>query len=247
MHLEPAVPSRRSGWSEGQGAPAAARPSPWSAPGKYPDASRLFGSRGHPMSALSDRSVRPSRRRARRLRPAHEALEVRSVPTGVTASFAVTQDWGTGFQAAITLASSQPTAVTNWSLAFDDSASITSIWNAQIASHVGTHYVVVGDAWDGASRPAVRSRSASTPAPATRPPARRTNPSTASPSRAGASPARRRSRSPARPSPSLRAGRHRPPSPSPFRPRRPRPSRSSTRPPTARRRPESTTPRRAAR
>ena len=36
-----------------------------------------------------------------------------------------------------------------WTVAFDASATITSIWNAQIVSHVGNHYVVSNAAWNG--------------------------------------------------------------------------------------------------
>jgi hypothetical protein len=75
-------------------------------------------------------------------------MEVRLVPSGVTAAFAVTQDWGSGFQASMTLTNTQATPVNNWSLAFDYSATITQIWNATIVSHVGNHYVIAGDAWD---------------------------------------------------------------------------------------------------
>ncbi|MHC5542977.1 cellulose binding domain-containing protein, partial [Singulisphaera rosea] len=82
------------------------------------------------------------------MRPASEALEVRRVPAGTTASFSVAQDWGTGFQASINLANSQATSVNNWVLQFDYSASIDSIWNASIVSHVGNHYVIQGADWN---------------------------------------------------------------------------------------------------
>ncbi len=101
------------------------------------------------MKGIADFCDRPARARARRsTRPAYETMEVRLVPSGVTAAFAVAQDWGSGFQASITLTSTQATAVNNWSLAFDYSATITDIWNAAIVSHVGNHYVIAGDAWD---------------------------------------------------------------------------------------------------
>ncbi|HEY2157205.1 MAG TPA: cellulose binding domain-containing protein [Isosphaeraceae bacterium] len=101
------------------------------------------------MSGIADFSNRPGPSRARRgLRPAYEAMEVRLVPSGVNAAFAVTQDWGSGFQASITLTNTQATPVNNWSLAFDYAASIDQIWNATIVSHVGNHYVITGAAWD---------------------------------------------------------------------------------------------------
>lgn len=88
------------------------------------------------------------RGRKRGVRPHYEMLEVRSVPSGVTASFAVTQDWGSGFQAALSLVNNQSSSVTNWRLEFDYGASIDSIWDATIVSRTGTHYVVAGAGWN---------------------------------------------------------------------------------------------------
>jgi hypothetical protein len=77
-----------------------------------------------------------------------ETLEVRSVPSGATASFAVVQDWGSGFQAALSLVNNQSTNVNNWRLEFDYAANIDSIWDATIVSHTGTHYVIAGAGWN---------------------------------------------------------------------------------------------------
>jgi hypothetical protein len=75
-------------------------------------------------------------------------LEGREVPAGVVANYAVTQDWGSGFQASLSLVNSQPTAVADWRLEFDLAANITSIWDAQVVSHSGNHYFITGAAWD---------------------------------------------------------------------------------------------------
>src|SRR4051794_47324 len=81
----------------------------------------------------------------RRSRPALEALDARIVPAGgVSSTYAVTQDWVSGFQAQMTLNNTQATAVANWKLEFDLQASISSIWDAKILSHVGNHYVIGG-------------------------------------------------------------------------------------------------------
>ena len=87
---------------------------------------------------------------ARRNRQARiEALEDRSMlTTGVTATYSVTNDWGSGFQAQIQLANQQSTSVQNWQLAFDMARNITSIWDASIVSHTGNQYVIDGDSWD---------------------------------------------------------------------------------------------------
>ncbi len=86
--------------------------------------------------------------RRRRARPSIEPMEVRGLLSGVTPTFALTQDWGSGFQATITLANAQPSPVADWTLSFSYSASISSIWDATIVSHVGNQYVVRGAGWD---------------------------------------------------------------------------------------------------
>lgn len=65
-------------------------------------------------------------------------------PTGglPTATFVVTNDWQSGFQASVTIANPGPAAVTGWTLAFDFPYAITNIWDAVITSHQGDHYVV---------------------------------------------------------------------------------------------------------
>lgn len=87
---------------------------------------------------------------SRRIRLGIEALEERAVPAGVVASYAVTQDWGSGFQAQVRLDNQQAVNVPNWRLDFDFAPSITSIWDAQVVSHVGTHYVVTNAGWNSA-------------------------------------------------------------------------------------------------
>ena len=113
--------------------------------------------------SLKNRS-RQADRRARRVdrcrfvpgnvrsgRPEAEALEARIVQAGgVSAAFSVTSDWGTGYQAQVQLTNTQTSSVANWQLGFDLNASISSIWDASVVSHVGTHYVISGNAYDNA-------------------------------------------------------------------------------------------------
>lgn len=88
------------------------------------------------------------RPQAARRRLCLEALEERLVPSAaVLANYAVSNDWGSGLQAQITLTNNQATSVPNWNLSFDYTGNITSIWDAKIVSHVGTHYVIGGAAW----------------------------------------------------------------------------------------------------
>ena len=67
---------------------------------------------------------------------------------GVVASYSLTQDWGSGFQAQIQLTNQQATSVPNWQVQFDFSRNITSIWDAKIVSHTGNHYVIAGASYD---------------------------------------------------------------------------------------------------
>jgi chitinase len=63
-----------------------------------------------------------------------------------TATFAVANDWGGGFTGNIKLSNNQSTSINSWTLQFDFAPTIYQIWNAQIVSHVGTHYVI-RNAW----------------------------------------------------------------------------------------------------
>jgi chitinase len=69
-------------------------------------------------------------------------LDNDSPPPGVTPSFSVSSDWGTGFTAGITLTNNTSAAINGWTLEFDFDRTITNIWNAQIVSRVGNHYVI---------------------------------------------------------------------------------------------------------
>ncbi|MDO9713754.1 Calx-beta domain-containing protein [Paracraurococcus lichenis] len=58
----------------------------------------------------------------------------------------VVNSWGTGLQANISLTPDQ--TLNGWTLEFDAGYDINQIWNAQIVSHVGTHYVVRNLDWN---------------------------------------------------------------------------------------------------
>jgi chitinase len=65
--------------------------------------------------------------------------------------YAVTNSWSSGQQASLSLTPDQ--ALNGWTLEFDAAYDITQIWNAQIVSHVGNHYVIRNLDWN-ASVPA---------------------------------------------------------------------------------------------
>ncbi len=108
-------------------------------------------SRSH--SLFGVRAARLHSRKSNRVisaaNPSFETLECRMLlAVNVTPSFTVTEDWTSGFQGAIRLTSSETAAITPWRLEFDWSANITSIWDAEIESHTGNHYVIVPMHWN---------------------------------------------------------------------------------------------------
>jgi aryl-phospho-beta-D-glucosidase BglC (GH1 family)/cellulase/cellobiase CelA1 len=67
---------------------------------------------------------------------------------GAVLDYAVDSNWGSGFTGAMTVTAGSG-GLSGWTVTFDASATITSIWNADIVSHVGNHYVVSNAAWNG--------------------------------------------------------------------------------------------------
>lgn len=68
--------------------------------------------------------------------------------TNVSVDFKVTSDWGSGFTADVVLTNQQPAAVRDWKLEFDFPYKITSMWNAQVVSQTGNHYVIRHESWN---------------------------------------------------------------------------------------------------
>jgi hypothetical protein len=62
--------------------------------------------------------------------------------------YIVDDDWGSGFKAEIILTAGSG-GLQGWTVEFDSTATITNLWNAGIVSHVGTHYVVTNESWNG--------------------------------------------------------------------------------------------------
>jgi hypothetical protein len=65
-----------------------------------------------------------------------------------TVTYKVGDDWGSGHTANMTVNAGQK--LNGWTVEFDSPAQITNIWNAQITSHVGTHYVISNVSYNGA-------------------------------------------------------------------------------------------------
>ena len=63
--------------------------------------------------------------------------------------YKITTDWGSGFNADITLTNLSASTSEGWSVEFDYPYNITQIWNAKIISHSGSHYVIGNVNWNG--------------------------------------------------------------------------------------------------
>lgn len=99
--------------------------------------------------AYSPRRSPPITRQNRnRVRLQLEQLEQREVPAA-TAGFQLVNDWGAGYQAAMSIANDASPAISNWVIEFDFASNITQIWNATIVSRVGDHYQIKHASWNG--------------------------------------------------------------------------------------------------
>ena len=62
-------------------------------------------------------------------------------PGSSSASFVVSDNWGSGFTGAVTVTAGS-SGLNGWTVEFDTPAQIGNIWNAEIVSRTGNHYVV---------------------------------------------------------------------------------------------------------
>ncbi len=69
-------------------------------------------------------------------------------PGSVSLDYAIGSNWGSGFTGGMTVGTTG-SALNGWTVEFNASFAITNIWNAEIVSHVGDHYVVRNAAWNG--------------------------------------------------------------------------------------------------
>lgn len=70
------------------------------------------------------------------------------LPAGVTCTYSVTSNWGSGFQGQIVLKNGSSQSFNNWSLAFETSNKIASLWGADLAGQTGNKVVVKAPSWD---------------------------------------------------------------------------------------------------
>lgn len=70
------------------------------------------------------------------------------LPSGVTCTYSVTSNWGSGFQGQIVLKNGSSNTYNGWTLTFDDANKITSLWGADLAGQTGTKVTVKSPSWD---------------------------------------------------------------------------------------------------
>ncbi|CAM5334761.1 Chitinase C [Streptomyces alboniger] len=74
--------------------------------------------------------------------------------TTSTATYAKTQDWGTGFEGKWTVKNTGTTALSSWTVEWDfpSGTSVTSAWDADVTSS-GTHWTAKNKSWNGSLAP----------------------------------------------------------------------------------------------
>lgn len=72
----------------------------------------------------------------------------KTAKSDVSFIFAITSDWGTGYNFQGTLTNNGSADITSWRLEFDYSGSISQIWDARIVSRNGNHYIIESAGWN---------------------------------------------------------------------------------------------------
>jgi hypothetical protein len=67
---------------------------------------------------------------------------------GTSVGYKVSDNWGAGFVGNMQVAAGD-TPLKGWTVEFDAAFTITNIWNAQIVSHIGDHYVIRNMSYNG--------------------------------------------------------------------------------------------------
>jgi Glycosyl hydrolase family 9/Cellulose binding domain/Calx-beta domain len=65
-----------------------------------------------------------------------------------TVDFSLVSDWGSGFTANLSIANTGTSNINGWLLEFDAPFQITNLWNGEIVSQQGNHYVVRNASWN---------------------------------------------------------------------------------------------------
>jgi endoglucanase len=68
-------------------------------------------------------------------------------------SFGADSSWNSGFTGTISISNISPDPLNGWVIEFDAPFEVTNLWNGQIVSHVGSHYVVRDASWNATIPP----------------------------------------------------------------------------------------------
>lgn len=107
-------------------------------------------------AARNARLSRTSRNRRREYgldanRIVQNVLEIRQMLSGVDlsppATWRTDNNWGTGYQASVTVGNRQSFWIEDYTVSFDLADNIASIWGASVVSRTGNRYTVKPDAW----------------------------------------------------------------------------------------------------
>ncbi|MGX1914360.1 glycosyl hydrolase family 18 protein [Streptomyces phaeochromogenes] len=77
-----------------------------------------------------------------------------SAATSATATYAKTQDWGSGFEGKWTVKNTGTTAISSWNVEWDfpSGTAVTSAWDADVTNS-GTHWTAKNKSWNGSLAP----------------------------------------------------------------------------------------------
>src|ERR1035437_10102515 len=70
------------------------------------------------------------------------------LPTQTRVEYQTTSDWGTGFQAQVTIHNDAAQPIGGWAVSFDFPRNIDTIWEAGITSHQDAHYAIQPAGWN---------------------------------------------------------------------------------------------------
>lgn len=76
------------------------------------------------------------------------SLGVGLLPAQTRVEYQTTSDWGTGFQARITIRNDAAEPIGGWAVSFDFPRNIDTIWEASVTSHQDAHYAIQSAGWN---------------------------------------------------------------------------------------------------
>lgn len=73
--------------------------------------------------------------------------------SGYDVNFQITDDWGSGYQAKITIKNTSESTIEAWKLSFDSNVKINSLWDARILEKNENSYTVGSQSWTNPIKP----------------------------------------------------------------------------------------------